>query len=233
MSNSEPGVPGMSPKSTPPTTRPEPGLGECAVCQDTGLEWVGGLSRFCLCDQGQTRQRAAWLRECGVPQARRAETLAVFQALPGTEKALAATREFLTGRLTWLLVYGPSGNGKSHLANSIILACLEAGTRARFANTLLLLSELRGLSDQGRAIALLDLGRIPVLALDELVWGTDLEARWVEEVIARRYLGKMPLVVTTNRDIKDIPAPIASRFYELGRVVLNRGKDYRRTDRSS
>lgn len=215
-------------KSIPPTARPEPGPPQCGVCRDTGLEWVGERSRFCECDQGQARQREAWRRGCGVPRARRGETLATFQPLPGTEKALAAAGEFLAGGLRWLLYYGGCGCGKTHLAIGITLACLEAGTQARFANTFVLLSDLRGASDQARAGALLDLGRVQVLALDELVWGTDLEARWVEEIITRRYLEKMPLVVTTNRDIKEVPVPIVSRFYELGRVVLNRGKDFRR-----
>ena len=163
-----------------------------------------------------------------MPRARRGETLVAFQALPGTWKALAAAREFLAGGLRWLLLYGPSGNGKSHLAIGITLALVEAGTQARWANTFTLLSDLRGLPDQARAGMLLELGSVSVLALDELVWGTDLEARWVEEIITRRYLEKMPLVVTTNRDIKEVPAPIVARFYELGRAVLNQGRDYRK-----
>ena len=228
MADGERGASGMLPRSTPKS--PEPGPPQCGGCRDTGLEWVGEHSRFCGCDQGLARQREAWWRGCGVPLARRAETLAAFQALPGTEKALAAAREFVAGRVAWLLLYGPSGNGKSHLAIGITLACLETGLQARWANTFLLLSEFRAAPNL--AGVLWELGRVPVLALDELVWGTDLEARWVEEVITRRYLEKMPLVVATNRDIKEVPAPIVSRFHELGRVVLNRGKDYRRAEKA-
>lgn len=229
MADGEPGAPGRRPRSTR-NRSPEPGVPPpppCEACRDTGVLQPGEHVRvFCRCDQGLARQREAWFRQCGVPLARRGETLAAFQSLPGTEKALAAAREFLSGGIRWLLLYGPAGNGKSHLTIGLTLASLQAGQEARWVNTFLLLSELRAAPDLARFQW--ELGRVPVLALDELIWGTDLEARWVEEIITRRYLEKMPLVVATNRDIKEIPVPVVSRFHELGRVVLNRGKDYRR-----
>jgi DNA replication protein DnaC len=164
-----------------------------------------------------------------VPLARRDETLAAFKPVAGTREALAAAREVVWGGLRWLLLYGGVGSGKSHLAHGIVLASVETGRRARLVNALVLLSELRAVSGgPAQSTMLRDLATVPLLAIDDFIWATDIEARWLEEIVQRRYQEKRPLVVTTNRDVKDLPAPLVSRFWELGKVVLNRGKDFRR-----
>ena len=163
-----------------------------------------------------------------MPRARLGETLASFQPLSGTQEALAAAQDFAAGRFLWLLIYGGVGSGKSHLAHGITLACLDAGRRARLVNALVLLSELRALSGGPSLLqALQDLGAVPVLGIDDFFWATDLEGRWLEEVMQRRYMEKMPFMATTSLDVKQLPENIVSRFKELGRLVLNRGKDYR------
>lgn len=205
----------------PPTTPDH----ECWLCLDTGKQ---GES-FCSCALGARRQKAERVRGSGVPRARLGETLGAFQPLAGTEDALAAAWEVVRGQLCWLLLYGGSGNGKTHLGHGIVLASIEAGREARIAHSLVLLSDIRAVSGTPlQSVRLREMGGVPLLVLDDLVWATDLEARWLEEIMQRRYMHKLPLVATTNRDLKGLPAPVVSRFQELGRVVLNRGKDYRR-----
>lgn len=218
------------PGGIPPRRNTEAGPQRaCWACLDSGVVVIGEVRHLCDCAEGEARRREAWLLESGVPRARIGETLVAFRPIPGTEAALAAAHDFVNGKLCWLLVYGGVGNGKSHLCHGVVLACLERGRRARVVSALVLLSELRALSgSQQLSEALGALGSVPVLGLDDLIWGTDLEARWLEEVVQRRYMEKRPLMATTNRDLKDLPGPVVSRFFELGRVVLNKGKDYRR-----
>ena len=216
---------------SPPTTPSPPiTVPECWACMDTGQTGGGPGNRYCDCELGQSRQRTEWLRSSGVPTARQNETLAAFTSRPGTAEALAAAQEAASaGTLRWLLLYGGVGNGKTHLANGIAMASIEAGKRARVVNSLVLLSDLRAVSGTpAQSLHLRELATIPLLVVDDLIWATDLEARWLEEVLQRRYMDKRPLVATTNRDLKELPAPLVSRFWELGRAVLNKGGDYRR-----
>lgn len=209
------------PTPTPPITSPD-----CWTCLDTGST---GEGRFCECVKGRTRQTKEWLLCSGVPGPRRNETLDAFRPIPGTGEALAAACEVVAGSLSWLLLYGSPGNGKTHLGYGIVVASIERGRRSRVVNSLVLLSDLRAVSGSpALTLHMRDLATIPLLVVDDLIWATDLEARWLEEVLQRRYMDKRPLVATTNKDLRELPAPLVSRFHELGRVVLNRGKDYRR-----
>jgi DNA replication protein DnaC len=202
---------------------------QCPDCLGTGKVYSGEVAHWCDCPIGQAARKESLLSASGVPRARLGETFASFQALPGTEKALAAAKQFVAGKFLWLLICGAVGSGKSHLAYAITIAYVEQGKRARVANAEILLSELRAVSG-GPALsqALAELGALPILVLDDLFWSTDLEGRWLEEIVQRRYMGKRPLVATTSLDVKQLPENIVSRFHELGKIVLNKGKDYRR-----
>jgi len=203
---------------------------QCLICYGTGKVFNSErVWNYCDCPLGKVLQKQTWLRASGVPVERQNETLDSFKALPGTESALLAASEVVNGTLSWLLIYGAPGNGKSHLGHGIVLASLEAGHRARVVNALILLSELRSISGTPELTHRLEaLARIPLLVIDDFMWATDLEARWLEEIVQRRYLHKQALVALTNQDIKALPGPVISRFHELGKVVLNRGGDYRR-----
>lgn len=217
------------PNGLPPTRSSREEIHRCQACLDSGRLLLGEVHHFCDCPAGEERKREAWLLDSGVPRARLGETLAAFKPLPGTEKALVAAHDFIAGTLCWLLIYGGVGNGKTHLAHGVALACLDRGRRVRFVNTLMLLTELRSQSGRPEFLtAMKELGWVPVLILDDFFWATDLEGRWLEEVVQRRYVEKQPLLVTSNRDLKQLSEPIVSRFLEMGRVVLNKGTDYRR-----
>lgn len=199
---------------------------DCWRCMDTGWE---GVARACECATGVKVQRKDWLYASGVPSIRQDEKLSAFEPKTGTREALVAAKQIVAGKLNWLLLYGGTGNGKTHLGYGIVMGCIENGRRARIVNSLVLLSDLRAVSGTPAQMAhMKDLATIPVLVLDDYFWATDYEARWLEEVIQRRYITKLPLVVTTNLDGAALPAPMRSRFRELGKVILNKGEDYRR-----
>ena len=60
--------------------------------------------------------------------------------------------------------------------------------------------------------------------------GSNWEFGQLEEIIVYRYRERLVTVMTTNRDLKELPERIVSRFYdpEIGCVVLNDAPDYRR-----
>jgi len=60
--------------------------------------------------------------------------------------------------------------------------------------------------------------------------GSEWEYGQFEEIVVHRYREKLFTIMTTNRDISELPERIVSRFREqgVGMIVLNEGEDYRR-----
>jgi len=59
--------------------------------------------------------------------------------------------------------------------------------------------------------------------------GSEWEYGQLEEIVVARYRERLFTIITTNRDLKELPERIVSRFSDpnVGRVILNTGKDYR------
>ena len=60
--------------------------------------------------------------------------------------------------------------------------------------------------------------------------GSAWEYGQLEDIVVYRYRERLPTVMTTNRDLTELPERIVSRFYDpdIGCVVLNDAPDYRR-----
>ena len=60
--------------------------------------------------------------------------------------------------------------------------------------------------------------------------GSAWEYGQLEEIINHRSHENLFTILTTNRDLTELPERVVSRFQDpdIGRVVLNSGKDYRR-----
>lgn len=139
----------------------------------------------------------------------------------------------------WLVLHGPKGNGKSHLAAAITNYLIdERGTAALFLTAPDLLRSLRQeiqASVQGRSgesSAMLDaVQEVPVLILDDL--RAQRWTEWAEEqlflLLDFRYRLELPTVVITNEELETLPSRIYSRLGDraLWRVVHNPAPDYR------
>ncbi len=139
----------------------------------------------------------------------------------------------------WLVIYGPKGNGKSHLAAAMANYLIE---ERRIPTLFLTAPDLLGslreairASVEGRSgdssAMLAAAQEAPVLILDDL--GAERWTEWAEEqlflLLDYRYRLESPTVVITNEELETLPSRIYSRLGDraLCKVVHNPAPDYR------
>jgi DNA replication protein DnaC len=135
----------------------------------------------------------------------------------------------------WLVFFGMSGRGKTHLAGAIANYRLDVGDSVCFANVPDLLDELRASfapdSPQRYDDLFARLREAPVLILDD--FGAHQTTPWAQEklyqILNYRYEGRMPTVITTNTEMSKLDARIASRVGDLrnSRLYEITAPDYR------
>lgn len=210
----------------------------CLTCRDGG--WVYGKNwkeKPCPDCSTHLEDRKKWiLEQSGIPETKRRCDFRSFVPLLGAEVALDEAVKLSRGEADYclLLLYGTTGNGKTHLAYAAGLEAKERGLRVKFYHVGELIGKLRRAMDlEGESPdALLDEAKkCDFLILDDLgvEQGTPYQQSMIEELINYRYSHELPLIVTTNKDQTDLPQPILSRFKDvlLSKRVLNAAPDYR------
>jgi DNA replication protein DnaC len=144
-----------------------------------------------------------------------------------------------------LLLTGPCGVGKTHLAAGIIRGLVERGVPCLFYEFGALLKEIQDSYNKESNTSELDVlapvYEAEVLVLDEL--GASKPTDWVQDtlrqVIGRRYNDRKLTIFTTNygderhtpseETLEDrIGARLRSRLYEMCEAIEVSGEDYRR-----
>ena len=100
-----------------------------------------------------------------------------------------------------LLIFGPSGVGKTHLASAIAYRLIEQGVRALFMSTTTLVQKLQQAHTACKLPdAIAKLARIPLLVLDDIgyVKKSEAETSVLFELIADRYESNS-LIITSNQ----------------------------------
>jgi DNA replication protein DnaC len=146
--------------------------------------------------------------------------------------------EFIT-RGHSLVVSGPSGTGKTHLAVAIAYLAIQNGFDAYFTTATALIDELSVGSRRGKLRHVLPTYTHPaVLVIDEvgyLSYGPD-AANVLYQVVNDRYLHQRPMIFTTNKPLAawgrvlhdpDLAEAILDRVLERGRHLELRGRSYR------
>jgi DNA replication protein DnaC len=135
----------------------------------------------------------------------------------------------------WLVLKGPTGTGKTHLAAAIGNARLAMRQPVIFMEVSVLLDHLRATFSPSSEITYDELfeslRNTPLLILDEL--GAEATTPWVKEklfqLINHRYNRRLPLVVTTNMEATDIDPRLWSRMtdHQLSTVLELKAIDWR------
>lgn len=192
----------------------------------------------CLADAYDAYLRGETIKQSGVIAL--GQTFSNFNAnVLGVKNAYKAAWNIAEGMggVRWFIVYGGTGNGKSHLLNAIANRVMERGIPTRLVMMAELLGELRMTIETHEVDSRLrEYKEIPYLLIDEygLELGSDWEKEKIEELFAARWNHARHTIVATNRDIEELPPRIKSRFKDtiLSRWVKNEAGDYRQTRKS-
>ncbi len=150
------------------------------------------------------------------------------------ELAHTHAKQFAGNMNGWLVLQGIYGSGKTHLAAAISNFVVDLGIQSIFLTVPDLLDTLRFTYDNPNESfenKFDEIRNTPLLILDD--FGTQNATEWAQEklfqIINFRYINKLPLVITTNLDMKDIEGRIRSRLEdpELVTKVNIQAPDYR------
>jgi DNA replication protein DnaC len=163
-----------------------------------------------------------------------------FQARPSVNKPLVlelAKGEYLDKRENILLV-GPSGTGKSHLATSLGMAACAQGHKVRFFRVTELITQLLEAKEERQLLRMRQqLGKLDLLILDELgyVPASKAGAELLFDVIATAY-ERYSLIVTSNLSFENWTEVLGSerltgaaldRLTHRCHILETKGESYR------
>lgn len=169
-------------------------------------------------------------------------TFTSFQKRQGTEQALSLCRKWAEGyppkNGKGLVIEGPTGAGKTHLAAAITHDLLDRGAEVIFQSVPDLLLRIRGTFNKNSEFTEEQIMRrlieIEVLVLDDM--GAEKMTDWAEttiyNLIDQRYRHEKPIIITTNLNLSEIGDRIGPRTMDrLAESYVNvklKASSYRR-----
>jgi DNA replication protein DnaC len=219
----------------------------CPICKGAGFLRNNvpfghpqfGKAVACQCkEQERKRKRRQQLQEISNLGAFASKRFSTFNPrIPGLQEAFQVSTDFARMPDGWLLLIGPNGCGKTHLAAAIANDCLEKGAVVLFATVPDLLDHLRAAfaPDASEVYDQLfaRMREAELLVLDDL--GAQQSSPWANEKLFQllnyRYNSGFPTVITANpRGLQATDERIRSRLSDSSLVItvnLDKARDYR------
>lgn len=223
----------------------------CPACHDYGFihprkpeggtDWSQVVRCRCKTDEDRWERMRRFLTMCELPSATEDMTFESFERFPDLDLAYRLALAVAEGTEEWLVLIGGVDSGKTHLAIAICRRWLQRQQPARYAWVPGLLDELRAgynakedLRD-GFDYRFKVYCTVPLLVLDDL--GAERPSLWATEklttIIHSRLVAGLPLVVTTNKPLDELPGDedhrIASRLqrHPRAKVIVLDVPEYR------
>lgn len=188
---------------------------QARLCAADGIDHVGYLARLTELELIDRERRLVErrIKQAGFPTVKQLESFD-FKAIPGLNKMLVlelARSEYVSRRENVILL-GPSGVGKTHIALALGLAACQKGVSVRFVTASQMVHELIEARDEKRLLRLqAQLARVGLLIVDELGYvplsqsGSEL----LFEVFSQRY-ERGATILTSNLPFQEWTTVFAS-----------------------
>lgn len=175
----------------------------------------------------------------GIPTVKQTVNFKSFRINPQNKDAYDSCKLLSQGLSSYklLLVYGSHGNGKTHLAYATgVEAIKNRYTRTWYESVSTLLARIKSQMRAERGdseMIIQSVLSMQFLILDD--WGAHYDTNYADEILERivsyRYENELPLLITTNIDLKMLPKRILSIFSDVNicKVVQNKDIDRRKT----
>ena len=218
----------------------------------TRIQGLGGVARtLSLADHGSRLARDLGAQPLANLSAMSLQSFDINAGRTGHQReallsAHLAARKFASGDGPphWLLLSGPRGCGKTHLAAGIELEWVKQGRETFHAFVPSLLDHLRQTYAPGSRISYDDLFQhiktVSLLVLDDL--GTESQSTWTDEklyqLVVHRHDHRLPTVITTVYtlpELEQMNERVASRLVDVSlvRYIIMLGPNYRTFSRSA